>query len=62
MLSMQPSKAVNVLVGFHDAVRFYESQDAHENTILFTAYNSQKTMNNVYGPFYNQIHFIIIIF
>lgn len=49
---------VNVLVGFHDAVGFYESQDAHENTILFMAYNSQKTMNNVYGPFYNQIHFL----
>lgn len=44
MLSIQPTKAVDVLVGFHDAVSFYETQNAHENTILFTAYNSQKTL------------------
>lgn len=48
MLSIQPSEAADVLVGFHDPVSFYETQNAHENTILFTAYNSQKTLGAMF--------------
>lgn len=38
------AKGLAMLVGFHDVISFYGTQNAHESSVLATAYNSQKSL------------------